>query len=72
MRRYGIFRFYSVELGEPAARLSMVNDHDQEFWVIVPTMGKGWRQRRDEALDTIDAAIESGEEPGEVAIWRVE
>ena len=48
----------------------MVDDNNAEHWIIIPDGGKGFRQRRNEAIEMIDAAIAEGEEPGEVAVWR--
>ena len=70
MSGYALFRFYSVELGCNAVRVSMVDDNNAEHWIIIPDGGKGFRQRRNEAIEMIDAAIAEGEEPGEVAVWR--
>jgi hypothetical protein len=67
MTGYLSFRFYSPEMDTAAVRLSMADSRGREYYAILPGgSGKGWRERRDTALDAIEAAIEAGEEPGEV------
>jgi len=57
-------------MGERAVRLSVADDHGREFFMLVPrpTGGRAWRDERDEMLQAIEAAIERGDEPGEVKV----
>lgn len=64
--RYRVHRFWSPLLGCEAARVSVADEHGGEFWAIVPAGGKGWRERRDIAVERLSAAIEAGRAPGEV------
>lgn len=65
---YRVFRFYSPELDSEAARISMVDERNREYYRIVPAIGgREWREAREAALDRIEAAILRGDEPGEVA-----
>lgn len=58
-------QYFSVPHDTDVARLSGFDDHSQEHWMIVEA-GKGYRDRRAEALLKIQDAIEAGHEPGEV------
>ena len=67
MSGYREYRFYSPEFDCEAARLSMVDEHNSEFFTIIPVRGyRVYREARDRALDMIDEAIAAGAEPGEV------
>jgi hypothetical protein len=58
--------YWSVSHDAEVSRLSGFDDHAREHWMIVEA-GKGYRDRREEALLKIQDAIEAGHEPGEVA-----
>lgn len=47
-------------------RLSMTDGRNGEYWMLVPRHGRGWRERRSEALQMLADAIASGCQPGEV------
>jgi hypothetical protein len=68
MSSYRAWRFWSPTLGVEAVRLSMVDEHGAEFYMIVPADrgAREWRQERDRALDVIADAIDAGAQPGEV------
>lgn len=57
--------YFSVPHDCDVARISGFDDRSCEHWVIVGA-GKGYRERRDEALIKIQESIESGDPPGEV------
>lgn len=70
-------RFWSPMLGCDATRLSMTDARGGEFFKIIPVQsgvaldrdGKRvprYRVDRDAALDAIEDAVASGQEPGEV------
>lgn len=70
MTYYSEFVRYSPIFDTVTARISMVDSHNQEFFVLVPGYGeKGYSERRDEALEVISEAIARGLQPGQV-IWR--
>jgi hypothetical protein len=62
------YRFWSPVLGVEAVRLSIPDDQNREFFMIVPATetGQSWRKARAEALDLICEAIDAGLDPGEV------
>jgi hypothetical protein len=79
MAGYHEFRFWSPMLGCEALRLSVTGGAaaaqfhgrgvvTQEYFAIIPAheTGRKYRDRRNAALDAIDAAIAAGREPGEV------
>ena len=48
-------------------RVSMVNDRFGEYFMFIPAdEGRKYRERRDEALETLQGAINAGLDPGEV------
>lgn len=48
-------------------RVSMVNDRFGEYFIYIPASdGRKYRERREEALETLQAAINAGLDPGEV------
>jgi hypothetical protein len=48
-------------------RVSMVNDRFGEYFMFIPAdEGRKYRERRDEALETLQGAISAGLDPGEV------
>ena len=58
-------RYYSMDVDAEVSRVSGFDEHCQEHWMIVET-GKGYRDRRNAAVDRIMVSIESGTAPGEV------
>ena len=61
------FQYYSLLHDREMIRISMVNDRFGEFFMLIPAYeGKRYRERRDEALETIQSAIGAGLDPGEV------
>lgn len=61
------FRFWSPVHNTDMVRISMVNDRNGEFFCFIPAYdGRKYRERRDEALETIQSAISAGLDPGEV------
>jgi predicted RNase H-like HicB family nuclease len=66
---YSEFRFYSPLLDSDAARVSMTNSRNEEFFMIVPyASAVSFRAKRDEALEAIEEAITLGLDAGEVRI----
>ncbi len=64
-----VYRFYSAELDADAVRLSIADDRGQEYFAIVEGgLGKRWLARRDEAIETIQRAIEAGWPAGLVTV----
>lgn len=57
--------YYSIQSDEHLARVTGWDDKHQEFWLEIPT-GKGYATRRNDAVQRIMDAIESGRLPGEV------
>lgn len=73
MTLYREFKFYSVIHDREMVRLSCADSHGREFFVMVPSAsGKRWRERREEALTNIEAAIAQGCDPGEVRVMESE
>lgn len=68
MTRYTEFRFYSVELDAPAVRVSVPDERGAEYYAIVEAGGKGYRDRRELALEELERAIEKGWPAGCIAI----
>lgn len=66
MAVFSEFHYYSPLHDANVARVSVPDDRGGEFFAIVPTDGKGYRERRAEAIDLCLEAIETGCEPGEV------
>lgn len=60
-------RYYDIGLDRDIARVSGFDDHHQEHWVEVE-VGKGFAERRKEALFLIMDSIESGNRPGKIKI----
>lgn len=58
-------QYYSMEWDAVVARISGIDDHHQEHWIEIET-GKGYRDRRGVAIESIMAAIEQGHDPGRV------
>ena len=61
------FQYYSLLHDREMIRISMVNERNGEFFTYIPADdGRRYRERRDQALGTIQSAIEAGLDPGEV------
>lgn len=57
---------WSPIFGGDAARISMVNERNEEFFVLLPfTEGRAFTALRKKALDVLSEAIEGGLEAGE-------
>jgi hypothetical protein len=62
---YSEFRHWSVVHDREMIRISM--QHQGEFFMLIPAYeGRRYRERRERALEMIQAAIDAGLEPGEV------
>lgn len=57
--------YYSIHYDCEVARLSGYDERHQEHWTEVET-GRGYRDRRNDALQRIMASIEAGDLPGEL------
>ena len=71
MSSYVIHRYWSVVHCTRVARLSMADDHGQEYFATVPMAhlrGKGYRERLYAVLDQVRDAITAGAGPGEVIV----
>lgn len=62
------YEYYSVMHDAEVCRVSIPDDNGREFFAIVPVDGKGYRERREAACNTIIEAIRQGCRPGEVRI----
>lgn len=56
---------YSIHHDREMSRVSGFDDHQREHWTMVET-GKGYRERRDEAVVKLMESIEAGDEAGEL------
>jgi hypothetical protein len=57
--------YYSLDFDCEVSRVSGFDDHCQEHWLVVET-GKGYRDRRNAAVEKIMASIEAGDPAGEI------
>lgn len=57
--------YYSFDHDAEVARVSGFDDHCQEHFIVVET-GRGYRDRRNEAVLKIQDQIEKGGLPGEI------
>jgi len=57
--------YYSMDLDCQVSRVSGFDDHHQEHWMEVEA-GRGYRERREAAVQRIMESIEGGDPPGEV------
>lgn len=71
--RYHEYKFWSPEWDGVFVRVSTIDDskatpyNPQEYFMILPWEdGRNWREQRLKALEMMEHAIQSGEEPGEV------
>lgn len=60
-------QYFSLAHDGDVARVSGFDDHAQEHWAIIEA-GKGYADRRRDALEQIQESIEAGDQPGEVQI----
>lgn len=60
--------YWSIFHDANVARISVPNERGGEFFVIVKTDGKGYRARRQAAVELCLEAIEAGCDPGEVRL----
>lgn len=66
---YHEYRYYSPLHDTEMVRLSVFDSRDAEFFMLIPaSTPRRYRERRTEALEAIDYAIEHGMEPGQVKI----
>jgi hypothetical protein len=65
---YRQFRYWSIERDCEVARLSMADDSGREVYAVIPYGGRGFRERRDDALHSMMRAIGMGIGPGEVVL----
>ena len=69
MSVYREYRFFSPMDDAESVRLSMADAQGREFYTIIEAgYGKRWRERRNDALETIEQAIEAGRPPGEIDV----
>lgn len=70
--RYQEKRFWSVQLGTDAVRLSMFDEHGGEHFCIIRQDGTGMRNRddRNRALERLEQAMLAGRDPGEVDVSK--
>lgn len=67
MSVYSEYRFWSPLTDCEAVRISMWNERDAEYFVIVKATGaRSYRERRNTALEMIQEAISLKLDPGEV------
>ena len=67
MTLYRTFEGYSAIHDCVMVRVSVADQHGDEFYQMVPRdEGRRWRQRLNEALENIETAIAQGCQPGEV------
>lgn len=68
MRRGGYVarKRFSVVAGGMIARVSMFNEHGHEYFRIISAEHPGYRERLDQALELIEAALAEGCDPGQV------
>ena len=65
MIRWDDWKYYSPAHDAIMARVSGFDERHQEHWCLIPA-GKGYSQRRKDAVFAIMDHIEQGGEPGEV------
>lgn len=66
---YSEFFHYSVIHDKDMVRLSLFDERGREFFMMVPAHeGKSYRERRTEALETIQSAMAAHLEPGQVRV----
>ncbi len=65
MTHWDDVKMYSIFHDCEMARINGYDRHGLAHWVEIPT-GKGYRDRRNEALEKIQESIEAGDPAGEV------
>lgn len=63
---YSEFEYYSPFRDRQETRISVADEDGREYWTVVGVDGKGYRDRRNEAIDMCVRAIDLGCDPGEV------
>ncbi len=68
--RYLEFRSYSPEMDCICSRISLAGTFGAEYFALIRAdePGSRYRKRRQKACEEVAAAIERGDEPGEVAL----
>ena len=67
--KYTEYLFWSVVLGEEAARISIADEERNEYFAIVAVGStKQYRAKREEVLGQLCSAIDLGIAPGEIRI----
>lgn len=62
------FEAYSPIHDQTMTRVSVPDAQGREYWVLVPTYGKGYRERRNNAISLCEEAIAIGCDPGQVRV----
>ena len=57
--------YYSIEHDMDVGRISGYDENNQEYWIVIAA-GRGYNERRKEAVVSIMDAIERGDDAGEV------
>ena len=69
MNGYTEYFFWSIGLGADAVRLSIHDEHGQEFFMVMEAKtGKAGREAKAAALEAIHEAMRQGCHPGEVRL----
>lgn len=68
MIHYHEYQYWCVYRDANVSRVSIVDSHGKEFFQIVTRDGKGYKERREAAIDACLGAIEAGCDPGEVRL----
>ena len=63
------YTYYSLVHDCEVSRISVPDENGREFFAIVALEGKGYRERRSEAIQKCLEAMRAGCEPGEVR-WK--
>lgn len=68
---YSILRYWSIAHCCKVARVSLADEHGQEYFATVPMLhlrSTSYRERLDAVLDQVQDAIERRDAPGEVRV----
>ena len=57
---------YSPMYNARMVRVSITDEHGQEFWAMIKQGGIGYRETLENALNMLQDAVENGRDPGEV------
>ena len=68
MTSFSEYEYYCPLRDAYVARVSVADDHGAEYFMIVERDAKGYRERRENAIDACIEVIEAGCAPGEVRI----